>query len=159
MIDGGECRRAGVLLRRREFVVFEQRQSRRRLQWGDRMDPRGKADRAYPSTGGHRECLYLQSWDVPDLFVVGASAFSQISSFNSTGTVNALAYLTADTIKSKHLENPGPYIGRECRHHGAPAAQAGVTPAAHLAVIARYWPEPRQHRAASPQSHGAPKRP
>ena len=61
MIDGGECRRAGVLLRRREFVVFEQRQSRRRLQWGDRMDPRGKAERAYPSTRGHRECLFRVS--------------------------------------------------------------------------------------------------
>ena len=34
---------------------------------------------------------YLQSWDVPNLFVVGASAFPQISSFNPTGTVNALA--------------------------------------------------------------------
>ena len=50
---------------------------------------------------------YLQSWDVPNLLLV-ASAFPQISSFNPTATVGALAYLTADAIKSKYLENPGP---------------------------------------------------
>jgi len=53
---------------------------------------------------------YLQSWDVSNLFVVGASAFPQISSFNPTGTVGALAYLTADAIKTKYLKNPGPLI-------------------------------------------------
>jgi len=53
---------------------------------------------------------YLQSWDVPNVFVVGASAFPQISSFNPTGTVSALAYLTADAINSKYLKNPGPLI-------------------------------------------------
>jgi gluconate 2-dehydrogenase alpha chain len=37
-----------------------------------------------------------------------ASAFPQISSLNPTGTINALAYLTADAIKSKYLKNPGP---------------------------------------------------
>jgi gluconate 2-dehydrogenase alpha chain len=53
---------------------------------------------------------YLQSWDVPNVFVVGASAFPQISSFNPTGTVGALAYFTADAIKTKYLKNPGPLI-------------------------------------------------
>ena len=54
---------------------------------------------------------YLQSWDFPNLFGVGASAFPQISSFNPTGTVSAaLAYVTADAIKSKYLKNPGPLI-------------------------------------------------
>jgi gluconate 2-dehydrogenase alpha chain len=52
----------------------------------------------------------LQSWDVPNLFVVGASAFPQLSSFNPTGTVGALAYHTADAIKNKYLRNPGPLI-------------------------------------------------
>ena len=47
---------------------------------------------------------YLQSWDVPNVFVVGASAFPQISSFNPTGTVSALAYLTADAIEPKYLK-------------------------------------------------------
>jgi gluconate 2-dehydrogenase alpha chain len=53
---------------------------------------------------------YLQSWDVPNLFVVGASAFPQLSSFNPTGTVGALAYQTADAIKNKYLRHPGPLI-------------------------------------------------
>ena len=51
---------------------------------------------------------YMQSWDVPNLFVVGASAFPQISSFNPTGTVGALAYLAADAIKTRYQKNPGP---------------------------------------------------
>jgi len=53
---------------------------------------------------------YLQSWDVPNVFVVGASAFPQISSFNPTGHVGALAYWTADAIKNQYLKNPGPLV-------------------------------------------------
>ncbi len=34
---------------------------------------------------------YLQSWDVPNLFVIGASAFPQNVGYNPTGTVGALA--------------------------------------------------------------------
>jgi gluconate 2-dehydrogenase alpha chain len=53
---------------------------------------------------------YLQSWDVPNLFVVGASAFPQISSFNPTGTVGALAFWTANAIKTQYLTKPGPLV-------------------------------------------------
>jgi gluconate 2-dehydrogenase alpha chain len=53
---------------------------------------------------------YLQSWDVPNLFVVGASAFPQIPSFNPTGTVGALASWTADAIKNQYLKKPGPLV-------------------------------------------------
>jgi gluconate 2-dehydrogenase alpha chain len=35
---------------------------------------------------------YLQSWDVPNVFVLGASAFPQNFSYNPTATVGALAY-------------------------------------------------------------------
>ena len=35
---------------------------------------------------------YLQSWDVPNVFVVGASAFPHNSAYNPTGPVGALAY-------------------------------------------------------------------
>lgn len=35
---------------------------------------------------------YLQSWDVPNLFVMGACAFPQNPGYNPTGTVGALAY-------------------------------------------------------------------
>ena len=53
---------------------------------------------------------YMQSWDVSNLFVVGASAFPQIPSFNPTGTVGALAYLAADAIKNQYVKNPGPLV-------------------------------------------------
>ncbi len=50
---------------------------------------------------------YLQSWDVPNVFVVGASAFPQNSGYNPTGTVGALSYWVADAIKSRYVKNPG----------------------------------------------------
>jgi gluconate 2-dehydrogenase alpha chain len=53
---------------------------------------------------------YLQSWDISNLSIVGASAFPQIPSFNPTGTVGALAYFAARAIKIKYLRNPGPLI-------------------------------------------------
>jgi len=53
---------------------------------------------------------YLQSWDVSNLFVVGASAFPQNAGYNPTGTVGALAYWTADIIRKKYLKNPGPLV-------------------------------------------------
>lgn len=51
---------------------------------------------------------YLQSWDVSNLFVVGASAFPQNPGYNPTGTVAALAYWAADAIRSRWLKAPGP---------------------------------------------------
>jgi len=50
---------------------------------------------------------YCQSWDVPNLFVMGASAFPQNPGYNPTGTVGALTYWAADAIKSRYLKNPG----------------------------------------------------
>ena len=47
---------------------------------------------------------YMQSWELPNLFVVGASAFPQITSFNPTGTVGALAYYAADAIKNRYIQ-------------------------------------------------------
>lgn len=44
---------------------------------------------------------YRQSWDVLNLFVVGASAFPQIPSFNPTAPVGALAYY--QPMRSKPL--------------------------------------------------------
>jgi gluconate 2-dehydrogenase alpha chain len=51
---------------------------------------------------------YLQSWDVPNVFVIGASAFPQNSANNPTGTVGALAYWACDAIKDRYLKQPGP---------------------------------------------------
>ena len=53
---------------------------------------------------------YLQSWDVPNLFVMGASAFPQNAGYNPTGTVAALAYWSADAIRTQYLKNPGPLV-------------------------------------------------
>jgi gluconate 2-dehydrogenase alpha chain len=47
---------------------------------------------------------YLQSWDVPNLFVLGASAFPQNAGYNPTGTVAALVYHAADAIKARYLK-------------------------------------------------------
>ncbi|HEY5106484.1 MAG TPA: GMC family oxidoreductase [Caulobacteraceae bacterium] len=50
---------------------------------------------------------YLQSWDVANLFVVGATAFPQQAGYNPTGTVAALAYHAAEAIKTQYLKAPG----------------------------------------------------
>ena len=50
---------------------------------------------------------FLQSWDVPNLFVMGSSAFPQNAGYNPTGTVAALAFHAADAIKSQYLKAPG----------------------------------------------------
>lgn len=50
---------------------------------------------------------YLQSWDVPNVFVIGASAFAHNAGKNPTVTVGALAYWAADAIRNKYLNNPG----------------------------------------------------
>lgn len=53
---------------------------------------------------------YLQSWDVHNLFVMGASAFPQNPGYNPTGTVAALAYWSAAAIRSQYLKAPGPLV-------------------------------------------------
>lgn len=53
---------------------------------------------------------YLQSWDVHNLFVVGASAFPQNPVYNPTGTVGALAYKAADAIRRLYIKNSGPLV-------------------------------------------------
>jgi gluconate 2-dehydrogenase alpha chain len=53
---------------------------------------------------------YLQSWDVSNHFVLGASAFPQNPGYNPTLTVGALAYWAADAIRTKYLQNPGRLI-------------------------------------------------
>jgi len=54
--------------------------------------------------------IYLQSWDVPNLFVQGASGFPQNAGYNPTGTVAALAFWSAAAIRSQYLKNPGPLV-------------------------------------------------
>jgi gluconate 2-dehydrogenase alpha chain len=51
---------------------------------------------------------YGQSWDIPNLFVIGSSTFPTMSGFNPTLTIQALAYMSADAIVSRYKKNPGP---------------------------------------------------
>jgi gluconate 2-dehydrogenase alpha chain len=51
---------------------------------------------------------FLQVWDLPNLFVIGASNFPQNASYNPTGPVGALAYRAADAIVNRYLRRPGP---------------------------------------------------
>ena len=51
---------------------------------------------------------WLQSWDVHNVFVLGASAFPHNSAYNPTGPVAALAYRTAEAIRERYLKRPGP---------------------------------------------------
>ena len=53
---------------------------------------------------------YLQSWDVPNLFVTGASGYPQNAGYNPTGTLCALAYLSAAAIRNQYLKSPGPLV-------------------------------------------------
>jgi gluconate 2-dehydrogenase alpha chain len=53
---------------------------------------------------------YLQSWDVHNVFVMGASAFPQNLQYNPTGTVGALAYWSARAIRDDYLKNPRPLM-------------------------------------------------
>ncbi len=53
---------------------------------------------------------FLQSWDVPNLFVMGASGFPQNAGYNPTGTLAALAFWSAEAIRTRYLKNPGPLV-------------------------------------------------
>lgn len=52
---------------------------------------------------------YLQMWDAENVFVAGASAFPHNSSFNPTGTLGALSYLSAEGI-IKYMKNGGSLV-------------------------------------------------
>jgi gluconate 2-dehydrogenase alpha chain len=53
---------------------------------------------------------YGQSWDIPNLFVIGSSTFPTMSGFNPTLTIQALAYMSADAIATRYKKNPGPLL-------------------------------------------------
>jgi gluconate 2-dehydrogenase alpha chain len=53
---------------------------------------------------------YLQSWDVPNVFVPGANAFPQNAGYNPMGTVGALTYWCAEAIASQYVKSPGPLV-------------------------------------------------
>ncbi|WP_337065212.1 GMC family oxidoreductase [Rouxiella badensis] len=54
--------------------------------------------------------VYLQSWDVHNVFVVGASAFPNNGGYNPTVTVGALAIRAARAIHETYIKNPAPLV-------------------------------------------------
>jgi gluconate 2-dehydrogenase alpha chain len=54
---------------------------------------------------------YGQTWDHPNLFLIGSSTFPTMGAgFNPTLTIQALAYMSADAILNKYRKNPGSLI-------------------------------------------------
>src|ERR1700751_1224105 len=51
---------------------------------------------------------YGQTWDIPNLFVIGSSTFPSMSGFNPTLTIQALASLSAEAIVTRYKNHPGP---------------------------------------------------
>src|SRR5438034_5779671 len=51
---------------------------------------------------------YGQSWDIPNLFIIGSSTYPSMSGFNPTLTIQALAYMSADAIANRYKNKPGP---------------------------------------------------
>ena len=49
---------------------------------------------------------YSQSWDIPNLFIMGSATHPTMSGFNPTLTIQALAYMTADAIVNRYRKNP-----------------------------------------------------
>jgi len=53
---------------------------------------------------------YLQTWDVPNVFVMGACVFPQNIGYNPTGLLAALTYWSVEHIKKLYLKNPAPLV-------------------------------------------------
>lgn len=53
---------------------------------------------------------YQQVWDVPNVFVCGASSFPNNAGYNPTGTIGALTLWTAHAIIARYLQHPGPLV-------------------------------------------------
>ena len=81
--------------------------------WRAPREPRrsGRAPRGRHAHGERSKTSvvnrYGQSWDIPNLFVIGSSTFPSQSSFNPTLTIQALAYMSADAIANRYRKSPG----------------------------------------------------
>jgi gluconate 2-dehydrogenase alpha chain len=53
---------------------------------------------------------YLQCWDVPNLFVTGATVYPQNAGYNPTNTIGALTFWAANAIRTQYLKHPGPLV-------------------------------------------------
>jgi hypothetical protein len=82
---------------------------------------------------------YLQSWDVPNVFVPGANAVPQNNGYNPAGMVGALSYWAAKAIREKYPRAPriGGFGTSAC---GADAALAGRLAVGAFCGAAVCWP-------------------
>jgi gluconate 2-dehydrogenase alpha chain len=53
---------------------------------------------------------YSQCWDVPNLFVYGASAFPQNIGYNPTGLLAGLTYFSAQQLRASYLKAPAALV-------------------------------------------------
>ncbi len=53
---------------------------------------------------------YSQSWDIPNLFLMGSATHPTMAGFNPTLTIQALAYMAADAIVNRYKKNPGALV-------------------------------------------------
>jgi hypothetical protein len=90
-----------------------------------RRAPSGRRPHGHPKDSVVNR--YGQSWDIPNLFIAGGSIHPTISGFNPTLTMQALAYMTADTIVGRYVRNRGAVVAtvihaqhteRVARQHG-----------------------------------------
>ena len=56
---------------------------------------------------------YQQVWDVPNVFVCGASSWPNNAGYNPTATIGALTLWSARAIVDHYLKNPGPLVPME----------------------------------------------
>jgi gluconate 2-dehydrogenase alpha chain len=50
---------------------------------------------------------WMQHWQIPNLWVMGGSAFPQNGSGNPTLTILAITLRAADALVDRYLKNPG----------------------------------------------------
>ncbi|HMD40806.1 MAG TPA: GMC family oxidoreductase [Candidatus Acidoferrum sp.] len=53
---------------------------------------------------------FLQHWQTPNLFILGASSFPQNAAANPTPTILAQTLRTAGAVVDRYLKNPGPIV-------------------------------------------------
>jgi gluconate 2-dehydrogenase alpha chain len=53
---------------------------------------------------------FLQTWDAHNVFVMGSSVFPQNIGYNPMGLAGALAYWSANAIRTAYLKSPGPLV-------------------------------------------------
>jgi gluconate 2-dehydrogenase alpha chain len=92
----------------RQYVLAPRRKPYTSVPYQSTHNTGGAIVGADPKTSALNK--YLQSWDVPNVFVIGASAFPQNPGYNPTGTVGALAFWAADAIRQKYLKSPGALV-------------------------------------------------